>query len=120
MSDVAIYFPAWGTSSAFASARRLFANPVIRTQLAALILRAGPRGAAAAGRAVFGNAAIGAALMQYRAQGEHGLRNTQSGVRAELLDRGGIQWLAVAATQRAWQFDLAVTNALEAADQKTL
>ena len=120
MSDVAIHFPAWGAPSAFAPAHGLLANPVIRAQLAALVLRAGPRGAAATCRAVFGDAAVGAALVQYGTQGQHGLRDTQSGIRAELLDRGGIQWFTVAATQRAWQFDLAITDALEAADQKTL
>src|SRR6185312_3976741 len=117
---VAVHFAA-GRALLLAAARRLFADAVVGAQLARfVVMGAAPAAGGAAFGAVLGDVAVGAALVQHRAQGEHGLRRAKAGGLAQLLHGFLVQRGAVVAAQGAWQLDAAVADALEAADQEAL
>src|SRR6185437_4776269 len=108
-------------SRRLAAAHGLLADAVVGAQFARLVLSAGPGGGAGtAFGAVLRDTAAGTTLVQDRAQGQYRLGGAQAGGLAQLLDAFGVQRFAFATPQVARQFDPAIADALEPADQEAL
>src|SRR6185312_6253118 len=79
-----------------------------------------PRTGGTAVRTVFRDVARRAALVHHGAEREHRCGCAETGALAEFLDRGFVERFAIAATQGAREFDGAVADALQAADEEAL
>src|SRR6185437_1881968 len=122
LQHVAVDIAARRTAPALATVREIVGTHAIeRGQFARLVVAyARPCMRRLAGRLDFGDAARRVTLVQHRLQSQCRLYRPCAGDRAQILDRVFGQRLVLPRTQSARQFDVAVTDALQAADQQSL